>query len=257
MLNKFEYFIQKNGKTILTIMATGGVVSTIYFAIKATPKAIYILENKKKEYNRDLTTSEIIKYSWKNYIPCGISAIGTIGCIIGMNYISKKREATLLSAYTLLKNTYDNYREKINSNMYENVKMLNDNKDLTLKLEDVIDAKYNPDVDKDDNSEKLLFFDYESCRFFRSTIHHVMKAEVQALELLNSQGYLLLNQYYDLLGIPRVDFGYTIGWEDIERCDPFNCYPLEFKYETIMIHGDIECRVITTNNPPTFDYILP
>lgn len=256
MLNKFEYFIQRNGKTILTIMATGGVVSTVYFAIKATPRAIYILEDAKNKKGSDLTKMEIVKNVWKQYIPCCVSAIGTIGCIIGINYVSKRREATLLSAYTLLKSTYDNYRENVNYVTYDNVKSLSNN-GLELELKDVIDAKYNPDIDKDDDSEKLLFFDYESCRFFKSTIHHVMKAEVQALELLSSQGYLLLNQYYDLLGIPRVDFGYTIGWEDIEQCDPYNCYPLEFQYEKIMIHDNIECRVIRTNNPPTFDYILP
>jgi hypothetical protein len=95
-------------------------------------------------------------------------------------------------------------------------------------------------------------------RFFESTMDNVVMAEHQALEVLQARGYLRLNEYYDMLGIPRTDYGYTIGWADIESCDPYDVKELTFNYEKIYVgdNKDIECWVISYNVPPTFDYII-
>ena len=43
-LYKSKVFLKKNGSTILTVVGGIGVVATSVMAVKATPKALYLLE---------------------------------------------------------------------------------------------------------------------------------------------------------------------------------------------------------------------
>jgi hypothetical protein len=242
-----QRLLKKHSTLILTIIASGGVITTTVLAVKATPKALRLLEEAKEEKGEELTNLEKIKYGWYPYIGCIISGLSTITCIICINYISKKNQASLISAYSLLENSYNEYRNHI-KNLYS------DDADF-LARQEIVRAKYDPHYEVGD---KQLFFDYQSMRFFESTMDNVVMAEHQALEVLQARGYLRLNEYYDMLGIPRTDYGYTIGWADIESCDPYDVKELTFNYEKIYVgdNKDIECWVISYNVPPTFDYII-
>lgn len=242
-----QRLLKKHSTMIMTVIASGGVITTTILAIKATPKALKLLEEAKEEKGTELTNLEKIKYGWYPYIGTIISGLSTITCIICINYISKKNQASLISAYTLLENSYNEYRNKIK-------KLYSEDADF-LARQEIVQAKYDPHYEIGD---KQLFFDYQSMRFFESTMDAVVMAEHQTLEALSARGYLCLNEYYDYLGIPRVDYGYTIGWADIESCDPYDVKELEFNYEKIMVgdNKDIECWVIMYNIPPAFDYII-
>ena len=54
-----------------------------------------------------------------------------------------------------------------------------------------------------------------------------------------------------MLNIPPVDYGYEIGWRDVEDNDPYGCYKLEFAYEKVLINDELECFIIDVNEPPT------
>ena len=246
-MNNVQYFLKRNSRLIMTIIASGGVITTTILAVKATPKALKLLEEAKEQKGEELTVSEKIRVAWKPYIGTIVSGSGTIFCILAINYISKKNQASLVSAYTLLENTYNQYRDKIK-------KLYSDDSDF-LARQEIVQAQYDPHYEVGD---KQLFFDYQSMRFFESTMDNVVMAEHQAIEVLQARGYLRLNEYYDMLGIPRVDYGYTIGWADIESCDPYDVKELTFNYEKIYVgnNKDIECWIISYNIPPTFDYII-
>ena len=62
--------------------------------------------------------------------------------------------------------------------------------------------------------------------------------------------------YYDILGIPRVEYGFQLGWFDIENNDPYNCRELEFNYEEVSIRDNFKCWIISTNMPASYDYIV-
>ena len=49
LLNKTHLFLKRNSSSILTGIGAAGVVVTSIMAVKATPKAIRILEKEKKE----------------------------------------------------------------------------------------------------------------------------------------------------------------------------------------------------------------
>lgn len=246
-MNRVQYLLNKHSPLILTIVASGGVIITTILAIKATPKAINIINNKEKEKGDKLTTYEKVKYGWKPYIPTIFSSIGTIACIGGIQYLNKKQQTAIISAYTLLDNAYKQYTN--------NIKRICGEDTDNLARQEIVRAQYEEDYKP--FGDELLFFDYEGMRFFTSTMDHVLAAEAQFKEALISRGYACYNEYYDYLGLEREEFGYQLGWADIESCDPYNVKELEFNYEkTYVGEQKIECWIIYPNIPASFDYIL-
>ena len=105
-------FIKRNTPTLLTCLGAAGVIATVVLAVKETPKALNLLENSEKEKGEELTRLEKVKIASPVYIPSIITGIATITCIFSSNIISKTQQATLMSAYALLDNTYKEYRKK-------------------------------------------------------------------------------------------------------------------------------------------------
>ena len=68
--------------SILTGVAVVGVIETTVLAVKATPKAIDILEQMEEKPTKK---EEVIKATWKCYIPSVIACSATIVCILGAN----------------------------------------------------------------------------------------------------------------------------------------------------------------------------
>ena len=241
-----QRFLKRHSSTILTVLGSTGVVATAILSVRAVPKAEELLV---KAYNKKgdvLTTAEKIKASWTAYIPAAVTGVSTIACIFGINYLSKRSQASLASAYALLDNTLKEYRSKIKDIYGEDA--------ITNLEHEIIKSKYTDDMMSDNG--KLIFYDHQSRRFFESTMEDVLSAESRFLEEFHNRGYASLNQYYDILGIPRVEYGFQLGWFDIENNDPYNCRELEFSYEEITIRGDLKCWIIATNMPASYDYIL-
>ena len=245
-MNRVQYFLKKHSSTILTVAGATGVVATSVLAVKATPKALLLLEEAKNEKGDDLTPVEVVKTAWKPYIPAVVVGTSTIACIFSINYLSVKNQASLMSAYALLDSSYKEYREKVNETYGEEA-------DHNVKR-NIAQSKITEDMEPDETEE--WFFDFQSVQFFKSTMDKVLRAESEFLEILHNRGYACLNEYYDLLGIPNIPDGNQLGWYDMENIDPYGCEELEFSYFKTVRSDGLECWVIDVNNSPTTDYIL-
>ena len=60
LLNKSQVFLKRNSATILTCVGAAGVIATTVTAVKATPKAMRLIEEAKVEKGEDLTKLETI-----------------------------------------------------------------------------------------------------------------------------------------------------------------------------------------------------
>lgn len=245
-MNRAQYFMRKHSKTILTGLSSVGVVTTTVLAVKATPKALSLIAEAEMMKGRDLTRMETVRVAWKPYVPAVLTGFSTIACILGINYLSTRSQASMASAYALLNNSYKEYRKKVNE-------LYGEDADTKVKTE-LAESHLKEYINVED--EKMLFFDFQSMRHFTSTMQHVMEAECAFLDLVNKQGYASLNEYYNLLGIPPVSFGERQGWFDMERIDPYRCEELEFIYENTTMKNGMKCITIDTNVPPVSDYIL-
>lgn len=245
-MNRVQYFLKKHSSTILTVAGASGVVATSVLAVKATPKALLLLEEAKKDKGDELTPVEVVKAAWKPYVPAAIVGTSTIACIFGINYLSVKNQASLMSAYALLDSSYKEYQNKVKE-------LHGEEADVNIKHE-VAKSKFDDSLVFDE--DKMMFFDYYSMNWFESTMDDVLRAESEFLEILENRGYACINEYYDILALPHVGFGYQLGWFDIENNDPYNCHGLEFNYEKGVMPNGKEYCVISTNMPPVADYIL-
>ena len=106
-------FVKKHGSTILTTLGVVGVIGTTVAAVKETPKALMLLNEAKKEKGEELTVIEKVKVAGPVYIPSVIIGTSTIACIIGSNVLNKRHQAALLSAYTMLDQSYKEYKDKV------------------------------------------------------------------------------------------------------------------------------------------------
>ena len=245
-MNKMQYFLKKNSSTILTVVGAVGVVGTSVLSVKATPKALILLDEAEKEKGEKLTPLEVVKVGWKPYIPAVIMGASTIACIFGANILNTKKQASLMSAYALLDNSYKEYRNKM-------IELYDKEADIQVRGK-IAESHLDENMERDEN--KLLFFEYQSMQFFEATMDHVMQAECAFKELLNTRGYACMNEYYELLGIDGIPEGSQLGWYDNEHIGPYGVEELEIYYERTTMKNGTECWIIDMNNPPTVDYIL-
>ena len=78
LLNASRLFVKKNGSTILTCIGGAGVVATSVMAVKATPKAMILLDNAREEKGDNLTKFETIMVAGPAYIPAIVVGVSTI-----------------------------------------------------------------------------------------------------------------------------------------------------------------------------------
>lgn len=103
---RVRYRLHQASPTILTIIASVGVVTTTIMAVRATPKAVKMLEEAESEKGEYLTKLEIIRAAGPIYIPSVLLGVSTIACIFGANALNQKKQTSLMSAYAMLNESY-------------------------------------------------------------------------------------------------------------------------------------------------------
>ena len=170
LLNASKLFMKRNGSTILAVIGGAGVIATSIMAVRETPKALKLIEDAKEEKGEDLTVFETIKVAGPVYIPSILMGVSTIACIFGVNALNKRKQAALMSAYALLDNSYKEYKSKT-------VELQGEDFNSCVR-EEIAKDRYTGD-DNSDDTNKVLFYDEFSGRYFNSTMEDVLKAEYE------------------------------------------------------------------------------
>ena len=196
---------------LLAAGIASGVTATV-LAVKATPKALELIEEKKVEEGKDeLTTMEVVKTCWKPYIPAATSTIFGVGCILGSRSVNTRRSAALATAYKLSETAFAEYKDKV-------IETIGEEKEKEVKKK-VAQARVDRDpVSKKEvfvtGRENTLFYDYLSGRYFYSSVETIKHAMNVVNDNLVNQvgGYASLNQFYEEIGLPSIGLGYELGW---------------------------------------------
>lgn len=246
LLQQTQLFFKRNASTILTCVGGAGVVATSVLAVKATPKALDIIKQTEEEKGEELTKFEVIKAAAPIYIPSVLVGVSTLACIFGANALNKKQQAALMSAYALLSNSHREYKKKV-------VDIHGEEGEHKVKGAIAEDHYVKSEIDTDDNKE--LFFDFFSMRYFESTMEEVRAAEYYLNKDMAVNGDTTLNSFYELLGLPRTDYGDKLGWS-LEAGGAYYGYSwIDFKHEKTMLHDGPECWIISMPFEPTADYL--
>lgn len=215
LTQKFGGILTKNSPTILTGIGVAGLVATTVLAVKATPKALEILQDEIDTRERvrfpieALTPQEVVKLTWKCYLPAAAMGLITVGCIIGANSINLRRNAALVSVYSLSEAALKEYQAKV-------VETIGQNKERKIK-DDIAKDKIakNPVSDNEiviTNLGDTLCYDALSGRYFKSDIEKIRQVFNKLSRDLMTEMFIDLNTIYSELGLKGTKLGETIGW---------------------------------------------
>ena len=203
--------INKHSPEILTGIGIAGMITTTVLAVKATPKAIRLIEEAKEEKGEDLTKAETIKTCWKAYIPAAATCVASTACLIGASSVSIRRNAMLATAYKLSETAFSEYKEKV-------IETIGDEKEKVVR-EKVSEEKIkkNPIT-----KNEIIMTDYGDTQFYETLSGRYFKSDIEQIKkvvnylnkdmLQDMFGTISLNEFYDELELERIDLGDELGW---------------------------------------------
>lgn len=228
--------MKRNASTILTCVGVVGVVATAALTAKAAPKALKALEDAKEEKGDDLTVPEVIKAAAPAYIPVVIAGAATVTCILGANMLSKRQQASLMSAYALLDNSYKEYKKKVGDLYGKEV-------DEHIKAEIAKDKYELTDIKPEGDTK--LFYDEFSGRYFESTDAKVQKAEYELNRELQMRGWVTLNEFYSWLEIDPIESGDDLGWTPELNLEYAWQEWVDFNHHKVTMDDGLECVIVS------------
>jgi hypothetical protein len=246
LLSKSQTFLKRNSSTILTFAGAAGVIATTVTAVKATPKALVALEIAKEEKGEELTNLEKIKIAGPAYIPSVVLGASTLACIFGANVLSRRGQASLMSAYALVDNGYKDYKKKVEE-------LYGEEASAQVRA-GIAKDKYEEHPHQPPEEGKRLYFDFYSSRYFEATPAFVKTAEYEFNRKLMMDDCVYLNEWYQLLDIPPLDHGLDFGWSTCANSDMYWQTWVDFHHEKVVMDDGLECIIISFNQEPYDDF---
>lgn len=253
---------RKHSPEILTGIGIAGMISATVMAVKATPKALMLIEEEKRHINHEilenaklnegevppkvdhLESVDVIKTTWKCYIPSVVTGTMSIACLIGASSVNAKRNAALTAAYTLSESTLRDYQKKV-------VETIGEKKEQTVR-----DAVAKERIEKNpiENKEVIitskgdtLCFDAVSGRYFKSDIDKLKKAENELNRRMREEMYISLNEFYYEIGLENIKIGEDIGW-NIDKGY------IDLRFSSQLATDGTPCLVIDYGYAPLYNF---
>ena len=239
---------KKHSPEILVVSGVVGVVASAVMACKATTKLDAVLSESKEqvekihgyveseEYSekysaedekKDLTivyTQSAIKIV-KLYGPSVLLGALSIGAILGGHNMLRKRNLALAAAYTALDTSFKDYRgrviERFGKELDRELRFNIQNKEIesVVTNEDGTESIEKKSVsvvgNLDGYSPYAKFYD-DGCIGWEKdpelNLMFLRRQQDAANEILKRDGYLFLNDVYEMLGIPKTTAGQLVGW---------------------------------------------
>lgn len=244
----------KHAPIILTGVAACSAISSVVSAVKATPKAMILLEQKKKqvatEENRpveeiELSIQEIIQSTWKVYAPASVWLTLSLCCMFGAAHINHQRQLGWAALYSATRHASDVYEKQVIEHIGE-------------KENEVIRGKVREQMLKDNPVSKneiaaigkgpYLCYDTLSGRYFMSDIETIRRVvnDLNQNMIGSWNGYVSLNEFYQNLGMMPVDLGYGNGWNNDELID--------IQFSTMISDDGRPCLVLQYLTQPRYSF---
>ena len=244
--NNTKAALSKRSPEILTGIGIAGMITTTVLAVKATPKAIFLIEEEKDKLEKDkLTVFETVKTVWKSYIPATVTGLLSIACIIGASSVSARRNAALATAYQVSRTALNEYKAKV-------IETIGEKKERTVRDEIAKDKiEKNPATKTEviiTDSGNSLCYDALSGRYFNSSIDHIKKVVNDLnFRMIGGEMYISLNEFYNEIGLPSIKRGDDIGW-NISRSQ------IELDFSTQLSDDGRPCVVVDYMVDPREDF---
>lgn len=237
--------VKKHSPEILTGIGIAGMITTTVMAVRATPKALILIEEKKDELEvNELTPKEIVQAAWACYIPAAVTGTVSIACLIGASSVNIRRRAALATAYTLSESALKEYQEKV-------VETIGEKKEQSIR-----DAVAKDKMEKNPVSNRevvilergnTLCFDTVSGRYFKSDIEKIKKAVNELNLRMRDEMYISLNEFYYEIGLNGTSIGDELGWNIDQGY-------IDVSFSSQLADDGTPCLVIEYHIAPRYDF---
>ncbi len=236
--------MKKHSPEILTGIGIAGMITTTIMAVRATPKALVLIEDKKEELGTDeLTKMKTVKAAWPCYIPSALVCTASVLCLVGASSTNLRRNAALATAYTLSETTLKEYQEKI-------VETIGEKKEQGIR-EQVANEKMikNPvrEVILTERGGNTICYDVISGRYFKSDRDTISRIVNDLNRQMRDEMYISLNDFYYELGLDGTKIGDDLGW-NIDKGY------IEINFSSHLDANGTPCLVIDYQVAPVYDY---
>lgn len=249
-LHKVGFKLKKHSPEILVAVGVVGTVASVVMACKATLKVNEVIDEAKETVDKihegveqqkhtddgEVYTQEIanqdlaivyVQTGWKFvklYGPAVALGALSIGCMLASNNILRKRNVALAAALTAVDTSFKEYRGRVIDRFGKQLdKELRYNIKAKEIEETVVDEDGNETTVKktvevmDPNAHSIY-----SVVFCEGNLGWTRNAELNKVFLIQQQnyandklkanGFLTLNEVYDMLGVRRTAYGQIAGW---------------------------------------------
>lgn len=265
MWNDLKFVIGKHSPEILTGIGIAGMITTTVLAVRATPKALELIEDEKRRQNREIAKEaardgqdccpqitklkpvEVIKVAWKPYIPAAVTGVVSTGCLIGASSVNARRNAALAAAYNLSQTALTEYKDKV-------VEVIGEKKERTIRDKIAQEKVEKNPVSKSEviitGRGDVLFLEPVSMRYFTSDLENIRRIVNDINERLTTgmEEYISLSDFYDEIGLSHTitsdDMGWNLGKDGLLKID----------YPATKTDDGKPCLMLDYHVMPRYDY---
>lgn len=257
VLREVQLIIGRYSPEILTGIGISGMFAAGILAVKATPKALRNIDDKRMKKadedekfiygdreNSKLTKKEIITVTWKCYVPAALTSAMSTACLLGANSINTKRNAALATAYKLSETALTEYRQKV-------VETVGEKKEQAVR-----DSIAKDKVDKQQPTNEsiiitgkgdILCLDSISGQYFKGDIDKMQRSVNNLNRKMLDEMYISLNDFYYEIGMRNTKLGDELGWN-------INNGFIELDLSSQLTEDRTPCLVIDYKLTPKYDY---
>lgn len=254
LFDKVLNFTKEHNPEILVGLGVTGMMTSTVLAVKATPKALDIMEDKKADMGVTyLTRKEIAQVTWKLYAPSIGVGLASAACIILGTSKSIKRNTALATVYALSESTLREYQSKAKEMLGEEKAAELDREVAKSRIRKrevttIVESEGSEYIHHTGNGDTLVY-DTLSGRYFRSSMNSIESAVNSINKSLLNDYIMTLNEFYNELGVPTIGAGSLIGWKSDKEL-------LEVSFESDVDQNGNPYLVLSYKNRPipVYDY---
>lgn len=256
-------FVQRHQPEFLMGFGAASMLAAIAFAIPATVAATRLVDEEKREQNRQLRVKasengcescaqidklpvkDVLRVTWKCYILTVASTGLGLVCLVGATTKNARRATALATACTLSETALMEYHDKVAETIGETKEHLVRDAIAKEKVE-----QSPPSVNTIHYTGKgtALFLDPHSRRYFEFDVGEVRTISQNLTDKLRDEMFVTLNDMYDEFGLEQTDIGDMFGW-DVDKVRKIDIYT-----SAIKAPDGRPVLVLSYNAPPQYDY---
>lgn len=210
---------KRNAPTILTISGISLFLTSTVLAVKATPKAMEAIEEKKKEEGHDsLTMVQTVQATWRCYVMALAAAVAGTACEIAALNEGNKRIATLMAGVEAGRNLAQEFRDYRNF-IAERIGQKKEAEVYNQAAQEMVNRNPPPPAVAnqeliDGQAPKPVCYEASFGRYFYADYDTVIAAVNKLNNEINTglNGYVSLNDFYEEINVDTVQCGDYLGW---------------------------------------------